>query len=114
MIIVGGIVLQVMIMELAERVREFLHSYNKPPAKSFHEQMIDKQKRAEKERAQKQHEQQELERRKREEEVSAHRWWIYGNMVDGEREETKSSCKGSSLFSYIGLFLVFQLSVVYV
>ena len=62
-------VLQVMIMELAERVREFLHIYNKPPAKSFHEQMLDKQKAAEAERAQRQQEQQERERRRREEEV---------------------------------------------
>ena len=62
--------MQVMIMELAEKVREFLHSYNKPPAKSFHEQMIDKQRRAEKERAQRQ---QEMERRRREEEVETHK-----------------------------------------
>ena len=65
--------MQVMIMELAEKVREFLHSYNKPPAKSFHEQMIDKQRRAEKERAQRQHERQEMERRRREEEVETHK-----------------------------------------
>ncbi|KAK7104638.1 eIF-2-alpha kinase GCN2-like isoform X2 [Littorina saxatilis] len=60
---------EVMVMELVEKVREFLHSYNKPPSKSFYEQMLDKQRREENERAQRRREQQEREQHAREVEL---------------------------------------------
>ena len=68
---------EVMVLDLAERVRDFLHEFNRPPPKSFHQQMLDKQLRMERERIQHEREMEEQERRRREQEV---RVFICSNM----------------------------------
>ena len=61
---------EVMIYELAQHVQAFLHRYNLPPAKSFHEQMLSNQKKKEEtkleeERKKKAEERKKLERQAR-------------------------------------------------
>ena len=64
------IVLQVMIMELAQHVQNFLHSHNVPGFKSFYEEMMSNKKREEEKVAKEQQKQLEFQRKKQEKEVN--------------------------------------------
>ena len=55
---------EVMILELAQHVKDFLHKHNHPPAKSFHEQMLSNQKRKEERKKEEEKRRQEEERKK--------------------------------------------------
>ncbi|CAH1791711.1 unnamed protein product [Owenia fusiformis] len=70
---------EVMILELANEVQQFLHTYNKPPAASFYEQMLHNQRLKEQQAAVEQQRQQDLlnkkeqrERKHLEEEIERH------------------------------------------
>ncbi len=58
-----------MLLALCQFVQEFLHLHNKPPAKSFYEQMMTNRKRQEEMQAREQEKQMELQRKKQQREV---------------------------------------------
>ncbi len=55
-----------MIYELADHIQGFLSEHNKPPSRSFHEEMLKNQRRQQEKRAQE--EQQKMDQRRRQEE----------------------------------------------
>ncbi|XP_071485628.1 eIF-2-alpha kinase GCN2-like [Diadema antillarum] len=57
---------EVMILELAQHVQQFLHSHNVPCPKSFYEEMMNNQKRAEEKTAREQQKQLELQKKREE------------------------------------------------
>lgn len=62
---------QVMIYELADHVQGFLSEHNKPPSRSFHEEMLKNQRRQQERLAQE--EQQRLDQRRKQEEEMVRR-----------------------------------------
>ena len=66
---------EVMINDLALHVRNYLSTYNVPPAKSFHEQMLSNQKKREEQKIQDEMRKQEEERKKAERQV--HRFFVH-------------------------------------
>lgn len=60
---------QVMIYELADHVQGFLSEHNKPPSRSFHEEMLKNQRRKQEKRAQEEQQRMDQQRKRAEETV---------------------------------------------
>lgn len=62
-----------MIYELADHVQGFLSKHNKPPSRSFHEEMLKNQRRQQEKRAQEEKQRMDLQRKRAEETVGRER-----------------------------------------
>lgn len=61
--------IQVMIYELADHIQSFLSEYNKPPTRSFHEEMLKNLQRQQEKRAQEERQKMDQQRKQEEEMV---------------------------------------------
>ena len=85
-----------MIYELADHIQGFLSKYNKPPSRSFHEEMLKNQRRQQEKLAQE--EQQRMDQRRKLEEEMVR--WIHFIRGICHKQSRISSCLSSLCNSY--------------